>query len=314
MGFKVNASNLALPAKEGLRAVVDDIAALRSGILTASATYDLASLGDGAGATTTVYVPGAELGDFAHASLGVSMQGISMTAYVSAPDVVSVRFQNESAGTLDLASSTLRVFVVPRRNVSKAYGADALFASATVDVASLLDAGGATSSGITVTGAALGDFAFCSHGVDLQGILTTAYVQAADTVELRFQNETAGTIDLASTTSRVVVLPKASVHKAFGGYVKQGSAVYDPASLGDAAGATATVTVSGAALGDFAFCSISLDAQDITITPYVSAPNVVSVRFQNESTGTIDLASLTIRACAVPRGRIVDLAGQVLSK
>ena len=109
MGFKVNASNLALPAKEGLRAVVDDIAALRSGILTASATYNLASLGDGAGATATVYVPGAELGDFAHASLGVDLQGISMTAYVSAPDVVSVRFQNETGGAIDLGSGMLTV-------------------------------------------------------------------------------------------------------------------------------------------------------------------------------------------------------------
>jgi len=79
-----------------------------------SATYDLASLADGAGATTTITVPSAVLGDACIASLGVDLQGITVTCYVSAAKTVSVRFQNESGGTLDLASSTLRVFVFPR--------------------------------------------------------------------------------------------------------------------------------------------------------------------------------------------------------
>jgi hypothetical protein len=73
-----------------------------------SATYDPASLGDGAGATTTITVTGAALGDFARCSFGVDLQGVMLTGYVSAADTVACRFQNESAGTLDLASSTLR--------------------------------------------------------------------------------------------------------------------------------------------------------------------------------------------------------------
>lgn len=79
--------------------------------LTGSATYDPASLADGAGATTTVTVTGAALGDFALASFSLDLQGITLTAYVSAPDTVSVRFQNESGGTLDLGSGTLRARV-----------------------------------------------------------------------------------------------------------------------------------------------------------------------------------------------------------
>lgn len=76
-----------------------------------------------------------------------------------------------------------------------------------------------------------------------------------------------------------------------------GQAVYDPASLVDGAGATTTVTVTGAALGDYvAGVSFSNDLQGITLTGWVSASNTVSVRFQNESTGTLDLASGTIRA------------------
>lgn len=83
-----------------------------NGFLVASATYDPASLADGAGATTTVSVPGAVMGDFAVASFSNDLQGITLTAYVSAVDTVSVRFQNESGGILDLASGTLRVLVI----------------------------------------------------------------------------------------------------------------------------------------------------------------------------------------------------------
>lgn len=81
-------------------------------VLTGSKTYDAASLVDGAGATTTVTVTGAALGDFVFGvSMGVDLQGITTTAYVSAADTVSVRFQNESGGPIDLASTTLRVLV-----------------------------------------------------------------------------------------------------------------------------------------------------------------------------------------------------------
>lgn len=75
-----------------------------------------------------------------------------------------------------------------------------------------------------------------------------------------------------------------------------GSATFNPASLADGAGTTTTVTVTGAALGDFAEASFSLDLQGITVTAWVSAANTVSVRFQNETGGTLDLASGTLRA------------------
>lgn len=74
-----------------------------------------------------------------------------------------------------------------------------------------------------------------------------------------------------------------------------GSAVYDPPNLVDGAGTTTTVAVAGAALGDFALASFSLDLQGITVTAYISAANTVSVRFQNESGGPLDLASGTLR-------------------
>jgi hypothetical protein len=85
------------------------------------------------------------------------------------------------------------------------------------------------------------------------------------------------------------------------GTIKSGSATYDPTSLVDGAGVTTTVTATGAALGDFALASFSLDLQGITVTAYVSAADTVTVRFQNESGGTIDLASGTLRVRVFPQ-------------
>lgn len=87
-------------------------------VLTGSATYDPGSLADGEGATTTVTVTGAAAGDFVDASFTAGLSGITVTAWVSAADTVSVRFQNESGGVLDLASGTLTARVRPRDGVA----------------------------------------------------------------------------------------------------------------------------------------------------------------------------------------------------
>lgn len=75
-------------------------------------TLDVASLADGAGSSDTVAVPGVALGDIVIGfSFGVDLVGITATAYVSAANVVTIRVQNESASTVDLASTTVRVVV-----------------------------------------------------------------------------------------------------------------------------------------------------------------------------------------------------------
>lgn len=78
--------------------------------------------------------------------------------------------------------------------------------------------------------------------------------------------------------------------------LKQGTATYNPASLADGEGVTTTVTVTGALLGEYVLVSFSLDLQGVTLTAYVSATNTVSVRFQNETGGAVDLASGTLSA------------------
>jgi hypothetical protein len=82
-------------------------------------------------------------------------------------------------------------------------------ATATVDVTSLIDGAGATAS-VTVTGAALGDLVLVSFGVDLVDMTVSAYVSAANTVEIRVQNESGSTADLASTTVTVFVIDQNS--------------------------------------------------------------------------------------------------------
>jgi len=70
---------------------------------------------------------------------------------------------------------------------------------------------------------------------------------------------------------------------------------HDFGSLADGVGETGTMPVVGASLGDFVEISFSLDLQDMILTAYVSAADVVEYRLQNESTATVNLASGTIR-------------------
>jgi hypothetical protein len=81
---------------------------------------------------------------------------------------------------------------------------------------------------------------------------------------------------------------------AFGNAALTGSVVWNPGSLADGAGETsAAITVTGAALGDYAIAAAPYDLQGITCNAYVSATNAAKIRLQNETTGTIDLASGT---------------------
>jgi hypothetical protein len=80
----------------------------------------------------------------------------------------------------------------------------------------------------------------------------------------------------------------------------------DVASNIDAAGTTEAFSVPGAALGDFVMVAHTLSAQAITITAYVSATDQVSIRYQNESGGTIDLASQTVYGVVLKKGPAFD--------
>lgn len=74
-----------------------------------------------------------------------------------------------------------------------------LTGTAVYDPANLADGAGVTTT-VTVTGAALGDHVDVSFSLDLQGVMLTGWVSAANTVSVRFQNETGAPVDLASGT------------------------------------------------------------------------------------------------------------------
>lgn len=97
--------------------------------------------------------------------------------------------------------------VVSRRGNDQFRGmfSDTWVVTATLDSANLIDAAGANDN-VAVPGVAIGDMVLgFSFGVDLAGMTVTAYVSAANTVTIRVQNESGGTINLASNTIRLVI-------------------------------------------------------------------------------------------------------------
>lgn len=82
-----------------------------------------------------------------------------------------------------------------------------IYKEATINPGNLADGVGETQS-VAVSGAQLGDFVIVSAPYDLQDITVTAYVQAADTVEIRIQNESTATVNLDSGTWRILVIKK----------------------------------------------------------------------------------------------------------
>lgn len=80
--------------------------------LEGSATYNPPNLTPAATTTTTVTVSKAALGDaVVFVSFSLDLQGLIVTAYVSAADTVTVVLFNPTGGAINLASGTLRAGV-----------------------------------------------------------------------------------------------------------------------------------------------------------------------------------------------------------
>lgn len=84
-----------------------------------------------------------------------------------------------------------------------------MYGSKTWDVADLAQ-GAETSTTVTCTGAALGDFVIVSLGVDIEQGSLTAQVLSANTVEVTLINDSLDPSDLASSTLRVMVIAYSS--------------------------------------------------------------------------------------------------------
>ena len=79
--------------------------------LRGSKTFDAPSIASGASTSTTVTVTGAVLGQFATATMSINVSGLTVNAYVSAANTVTVVFANLTGSPVDLVSGTLSVVV-----------------------------------------------------------------------------------------------------------------------------------------------------------------------------------------------------------
>lgn len=104
---------------------------------------------------------------------------------------------------------------------------------------------------------------------------------------------------IAKNPNSEITNAKAQQLKNLSGFLV-GSETKDFGSVSADAGVSEDVTVTGAALGDFALCSIGVDSVDLIITCAVTAANTVTVTLENQTAGAIDLASTTIRCLVVP--------------
>lgn len=75
--------------------------------------------------------------------------------------------------------------------------------------------------------------------------------------------------------------------------VLNATATIDPPSIAASGQATAPVTVTGAALGDYVLVAAPYDLQGVGAHGYVSAANTVTVLLKNGTAAAVDLASGT---------------------
>lgn len=78
------------------------------------------------------------------------------------------------------------------------------------------------------------------------------------------------------------------------------SATYDPPNIAGPGQASTTVAVPGAALGDAATATFSLDLQLVELSAYVSAADTVTCLFKNGTAGAIDLGSGMLKVAVRP--------------
>lgn len=76
-----------------------------------STTWNPADLASGSSLDNDVTVEGAVLGDYAEASFSLDLQGLTLTAAVTASDTVSVTLSNLTGGNVNLGEGTLKVRV-----------------------------------------------------------------------------------------------------------------------------------------------------------------------------------------------------------
>jgi hypothetical protein len=133
---------------------------------------------------------------------GHTYYGVESTINVSNLRLLNNDLGGNTVGATFLATDAGRR--ITRNNLSYP---DDFRATTSYAPPSLADGEGASKT-MTVAGVSVGDFANASFSEPLVGVLLAASVSAADTVVVRFQNETGATVSLASGTLRCRVVKR----------------------------------------------------------------------------------------------------------
>ena len=80
-----------------------------------------------------------------------------------------------------------------------------------------------------------------------------------------------------------------------------GETTWDAGSIADGDEEVKEVTVTGAALGDYAIASLSIDVADLVLTAQVTAANTVTASLANNTGGAIDLDSATLYVMVIQK-------------
>ena len=81
----------------------------------------------------------------------------------------------------------------------------------------------------------------------------------------------------------------------------QAEVTWDPGVIPNSSGEEKEVTVAGAALGDFAVVSFSLDVAGVVLDAQVTAANTVTAVLSNNTGQSKNLAEGTLRVKVIPR-------------
>lgn len=253
-----------------------------------SVIHDFGSLADGSGETVNIMTGFSSVPTDMPVliSINKSQQGMYLTGYwTNTKGRLTARMQNETGGSVDIASAQLRVRRIEERDI-KVSTSKSWAPGSTVS-------GSQKTTTLTVPGARLGDFVLVQYKNtstnNLNGCMVMGHISADNTARALAYNGTGGTINLTTADLRAVVLDPAHIDHA-------GAVTYDPPSLADGDGVETTVTVPGARLGDFVVISFSNDLQGVMLQGSVSSDDTVLARFQNESGGTVDIPTGTLMA------------------
>jgi len=125
---------------------------------------------------------------------------------------------------------------------------------------------------VTATGAALGDTCVVAAPYDLTNqVQAECYVDTADSVVINLRQP---------------------------GIILRGSESYNATNVDDGNVEVNDVTVTGAALGDPAKCTMSIDVADLVVTASVTAADTVTATLANNTGAAVDLGAATM-TCAV---------------